>query len=85
MTHQLILEVPNEIYDPLAETAKSKGATPEHLALDWLAAMSYHASRDPMEKFIGSMPGDTPDWADQHDKYLGDELLKTHDETNSGS
>ena len=85
MSHQLVLNVPNDVYDPLVETAKSTGATPEQLAVDWLAAMSYHAARDPMEKFIGSLPSDIPDWADQHDKYLGEELLKTHDETNSGN
>ena len=28
MSHQIILDLPNEIYDPLADTAKSTGATP---------------------------------------------------------
>lgn len=85
MSHQLILDLPNEIYDPLAETAKSSGATPEQLAVDWLAAMSRHAAKDPLEKWIGSLPSKVPDWADQHDKYLGDGLMETHDDTNAGS
>jgi len=38
MTHKLALEVPNEIYAPLADTAKRTGATPEELAVKWLAA-----------------------------------------------
>lgn len=80
MSHQLILEIPDEVYGPFAEIAKSKGSTPEQLALEWLA----DAARDPMEQFIGSIRSDIPDWADQHDKYLGEELLNTHD-AKSGS
>ena len=34
MSHQLILEVPSDVYNPLAELAKSKGSTPEQLALE---------------------------------------------------
>jgi hypothetical protein len=81
MSHHLILEIPNDIYAPLAEIAKGKGMTPEQFALELLG----DAAHDPMEKFIGSLRSDIPDWSDQHDKYLGEELLNTHDEANSGS
>ena len=84
MSHQLILDVPNEVYDPLAENAKHSGATPEQLAVDWLAAMSRHAANDPVEKWIGALPGINSDWADQHDKYLGAGMMETHDKTNAG-
>ena len=85
MSHQLILDVPNEVYDPLAENAKHIGATPEQLAVDWLAAMSRHAAKDPVEKWIGALPSNLSDWADQHDKYLGESLMETHDKTNAGA
>ena len=85
MSHQLILTIPNDVYDPLAQTAKNTGATPEQLAVDWLAVMSRHAARDPLEKHIGAMPSKVPDWADQHDKYLGQGVMDTHDEAGSGS
>ena len=85
MSHQLILEVPNEVYDPLAATAKSTGATPEQLAVDWLATMSRHAAKDPLEKWIGALSSKIPDWAEQHDKYLGEGLMETHDDASAGS
>jgi hypothetical protein len=84
MSHQLILDVPNEVYDPLARTAKQTGATPEQLAIDWLVAISRHAANDPVEKWIGALPGNVSDWTDQPDKYLGDALMETHDKTKSG-
>ena len=67
MSHQLIL----------AETAKNTGATPEQLAVDWLAAMSRHAAKDPVEKWIGALSSNISDWTDQHDKYLGENLMET--------
>ncbi len=84
MSHQLILDVPNEVYDPLARTAKQTGATPEQLAVDWLAAISRHAARDPVEKWIGAIPSNVPDWSDQHDKYLGEGLKELHDNPKPG-
>ena len=84
MSHQLILDVPNEVYDPLAKTAKQTGATPEQLAIDWLAAISRHAAKDPLEKWIGALPSSKSDWADQHDKYLGESLMDPHDKSKAG-
>jgi hypothetical protein len=40
------------------------------------------AVEDPLEKFIGSISSNIPDWADQHDKYLGQALA---DELNSAN
>jgi hypothetical protein len=84
MSHQLILDVPNEVYDPLARTAKHTGATPEQLAVDWLAAISRHAARDPVEKWIGALPSGVSDWTDQHDKYVGEGLMETHKKKDAG-
>ena len=84
MSHQLILEVPNEVYDPLAANAKHLGATPEQLAVAWLAATSRHAANDPVEKWIGALPSNVADWTDRHDHYLGDALMEKHDQANAG-
>ena len=80
MSHELVLNVPDEVYNPLADTAKKTGATPEGLAVEWLTAVSRHAARDPVEKFIGAIHGGIPDWARQHDKYLGEALTTTNDD-----
>ena len=74
MGHRLILEVPQEVYDPLAAAANRSGATPEELAVAWLTAVSLQAAQDPVEGFIGVVRGNVPDWAEQHDKYLGEAL-----------
>jgi len=84
MSHQLILDVPNEVYDPLAKTAKQAGATPEQLAVDWLAAISRHAAKDPVEKWIGALPSTVSNWSEQPDKYLGEGLMDTHDQAKPG-
>jgi hypothetical protein len=84
MNHQLILDVPNEVYDPLAESAKNSGATPEQLAVEWLTAMTLHTAKDPLEKWIGALPSNVSDWTDQHDQHLGQGMMETHDKTIAG-
>ena len=70
----LTLKIPEEVYEPLAQTAERTGTTPEQLAVEWLAAASCQATADPLEPFIGALRTGVPDWADQHDKYLGQAL-----------
>jgi hypothetical protein len=70
MSHKLTLELPDEVYAPLAETAAQVGASPEQLAVEWLAAQGRGVS-DPIEPFIGAIRTDVPNWADRHDELLG--------------
>ena len=74
MGHTLTLEMPEEMYEPLAKTAKQTGQTPEELAAQWLMTAIRSAIDDPVEKFIGAFSSNTSDWADEHDKYLGQTL-----------
>ena len=76
MGHTLILEVPEDMYEPLAKTAKQAGRTPEELAVEWLVAAIRSAINDPVENFIGAFSSNIPDWADQHDKYIGQALME---------
>ena len=75
MGYALLLELPAEIYEPLVKTAQQSGHTPEELATAWLANVIRQTREDPLERFIGSFHSDVLDWADQHDTYLGQELL----------
>ena len=85
MGHTLVLEVPEEMYEPLAQTAKQRGWTPEELAVEWLATAIRHAMNDPVENFIGAFSSNIPDWADHHDKYIGQALMEqTHGEGDKG-
>jgi len=71
MEHTLVLELSEDIYEPLAKTAKERGSLPEELAVEWLASAIRKAIDDPVENFIGTFSSNIPDWADQHDRYLG--------------
>lgn len=75
MGHTLILDVPEDVYEPLAKTAKQRGSTPEELAVEWLMTAIHHAMNDPVENFIGAFSSSVPDWADQHDAYLGQAVM----------
>lgn len=76
MSHVLQLELPEEIYKPLVKKAKQKGRSPEEIAIEYLKSIPSKLEDDPIEKFIGAFQSDIPDWADQHDKYLGQTLMK---------
>ena len=75
MTHSLVLEVPEEIYKSLSEEAALKNRGIEEIALEKLANKELIPA-DPLDKFVGTIKSDVPDWADNHDKYLGGELVK---------
>jgi len=76
MERTLTLELPEDIYEPLAETAKRRGATPEALAREWLATAVHHAMNDPVEAFIGAFESQELDWVDRHDMYLGEAAMQ---------
>ena len=76
MGYTLTLEMPQEMYEPLAKTARQTGQTPEDLAAEWLMAAIRKAMSDPVENFIGALSSNVPDWADQHDKYIGQALME---------
>lgn len=75
MGRTLTLEVPDEVYKPLLKTAEQTGQKPEELAVQWLATVVETFFNDPLEQFIGAFSSDIPDWADQHDKHLGQSLM----------
>lgn len=74
MRHTLVLEVPEEVFEPLARTADQSGRSPEEIAVSLLVA-AVQFSDDPVEKFIGILATNVGGWADQHDEYLGAGLL----------
>ena len=76
MAYSLILEVPEDLYEPLAKTAKRTGRTPEELAIEWLAIAVQSMLDDPVENFIGAFSSNVPDWANEHDKYIGQALVE---------
>jgi len=80
MTHQLTLEVPDEIYQPLLQKAQVMGQTVEAVAGACLAESVGNAvpgSR--LRKWAGAFASDISDVATRHHEYLGQAL---YDELN---
>lgn len=76
MTHSLVLEVPESIYQPIVEEAEAEGRKVEEIALERLAVKKPKPKGDPLDEFVGAFRSDVPDWADNHDKYLGENLMR---------
>ena len=76
MTHTLTLELPEEVYEPLVKSAEQLGKAPEQMAVQILAESVRQFEDDPIEKFIGAFDSGAPDWADNHDKYIGESILE---------
>jgi hypothetical protein len=80
VTHQLTLEVPEEVYRPLLERARATGQTVEDVARACLAdSVQKAAPGSPLRKWAGSWASNVPDAGVRHDEYLGRAL---HDELN---
>jgi hypothetical protein len=79
MGYSLTLELPENVYQSLLKTANQIGQQPEALAVQWLKKITQQQETDPLEKFIGAFNSNIPDWADEHDKYLGQSLLNKHE------
>jgi len=80
MGYSLTLELPENVYQSLKKTATQTEQSPEALAVQWLKKITQQQEIDPLEKFIGAFNSNIPDWADEHDKYLGQSLLNKHEE-----
>jgi hypothetical protein len=76
MGRTIILDLPKEIYEPLAKTAQEERQTPEELAVEWLAKGAQLAIEDPVEKLIGSLNSNLSGWADEHDKHIGQAIAQ---------
>jgi hypothetical protein len=79
MGQPITLDLPQEVYEPLVDSAQRAGATPEALAIEWLTAVSRFAARDPIESFIGTLRSHLPDWTERHDHYFGQTLTERAD------
>ena len=76
MIHSLTLEIPDSIYQSLAERASKDGKKIEEIALEKLANGDEPPVEDPFEKFIGAFNSGGMDWANRHDEYLGENLMR---------
>lgn len=78
MSHRVLLEIPDDVYNLLEQTAEQTNQPLEQLAVDWLTSLSREVTDDPLAKHIGSIKTDIPDWGERHDELLGQALMDDH-------
>jgi hypothetical protein len=71
MSHTLTIEAPDDLYEPLRQTAAQHGQSPETLVTQWISLAVQQFMDDPLEQFIGALRSQGSNWADRHDQYLG--------------
>ena len=76
MSQTLTIEVPDDVFKVLLEIAQQEAKTPAEMGTQWVALAAERIKNDPLEQFIGAFPSDVRDWADRHDAYLGEKLMK---------
>lgn len=76
MSQTLTIELRDDLYRALRAAAEKSGKTPQQMGADCVAAAVERGMNDPLEEFIGAISSDVPDWADQHDKYIGQGLME---------
>ncbi len=79
MSKMLSIELPDEVYHTLLQTAQRSGQSPEALIQQWIVNQHQTQLSDPLEPFIGAFHSGIPDWTSRHDDYLGAALLDPHD------
>lgn len=81
MNQVLMLQIPEELYQPLVEIAQRRGQSPEEFTIQWLAASIQQFVDDPLEQFIGAVNSGIPDWSEHHDQYLGQTIINSNEAT----
>lgn len=76
MTHTLVLDLPDEVFESVAKKADQEGTTPERLVADWLASTTQLSDDDPLLKLAGCFESGLGDVGARHDEYLGEALAQ---------
>ncbi len=79
MTHQLLLNIPENIYQKLIIKAQKQEETLESIALKYLDQITVEIEEDPLDDFIGAFNSNNSDWLENHDYYLGKSHLESTD------
>ncbi|CAN1209104.1 CopG family transcriptional regulator [Tumidithrix helvetica PCC 7403] len=74
----ITLELPKNIYESLQKAAARAGQSPQELITQLLGQTMMTFADDPVDEFIGAFRSDIPDWGENHDRYIGQELMESH-------
>jgi hypothetical protein len=84
MEHTLILEVPEDVYQPLIKKAQQVGLTPERVVLQWLTNAVKPLTSDPLLELAGFFESGATDISEKHDQYIGQGLMRELHGSNNG-
>lgn len=74
MRHILTLQLSEDVYSLLLKLSEQTGHLPEVLATQWVISETRKQTEDPLEEFIGRFKFGSSDWADSHDRFIGEIL-----------
>lgn len=73
--HQLTVEIPDNVYQPLLQKAKDRGQTVELMAQECLTALVQPvAPGSRLRKWAGALASGITDVGTRHDDYIGQAL-----------
>lgn len=76
MTHLITIQLPDEVYAPLAQRAQQSGQTVEALAKNVIAdAVSSATNVVDDRDWIGGWASNVSDAGERHDDYIGEALF----------
>jgi hypothetical protein len=73
MVHQVLLDIPDELYQPLVQEAREVGKRPEEVITDWLT-QAVRIRQDRLRRWAGAYTSGVPDAALRHHEHLGEAL-----------
>jgi hypothetical protein len=76
MSRPLSIDMPEDQFSTLSRLALQQGKSPEQLAQEVLSRGIQELESDRLLKWLGAIESDTPDAAERHDHYIGEELYR---------
>lgn len=74
MAHTLTLDLPDEVFESVAERACQEGTTPARLVTDWISTALQLVNDDPVLSLAGCFESGLGVVGARHDRYLGNAL-----------
>ena len=75
----ITLKLSTTLYQTLQNLATQTGRSPEEIVTG-LLEKDLQIIDDPVDEFIGAFQTNIPDWGENHDYYLGQQLQENHND-----
>jgi len=72
----MTIELSEAVYQSLSKEAEAQGRKVEEILVERLVRDAPGQIDDPFEKLIGAFDSGGMNWAEKHDEYLGENLMR---------